>query len=287
MRIARPPTELTRNETFAVVDGAIGTELIGRGADASRLELENLTHPARVLEVARAYVQAGAQLLRTNSFQANRVALEARGVREDVTTLNRRAAELALEAARGNARVVGSIGPIGIRRRSPHVEVERARAAYAEQAEALVSGGAALLLLETFVDLDEAELALEAVSNSGVLCGVSMSFDAASGEPQSLGGATPSDLCAVAERHGAPWVGANCGRGLWRIEAVIEAFSKSRLPVWLAPSAGVPGTIPIATADDFARLAARLRGTNVAFFGGCCGTDPSFVRAIAECSNTS
>jgi 5-methyltetrahydrofolate--homocysteine methyltransferase len=286
MRTARPPTELTRNETFAVVDGAIGTELIGRGADPSRLELENLTHPARVLEVARAYLQAGAQLLRTNSFQANRVALEARRVREDVTTLNRRAAELALEAARGNARVVGSIGPIGIRRRSPQVEVERARSAYAEQAEALVSGGAALLLLETFVDLDEAELALEAVSNSGVRCGVSMSFDVASGEPQTLGGATPSDLCAVAERHGAAFVGANCGSGLWRFESVIASLSKSRLPIWLTPSAGVPGSVPTATADDFARLATRLHGTNVAYFGGCCGTDPSFVRAITECSNT-
>jgi methionine synthase I (cobalamin-dependent) len=240
MRTARPPTELTRNETFVVVDGAIGTELIGRGADASRLELENLTHPARVLEVARAYVQAGAQLLRTNSFQANRVALEARGVREDVTTLNRRAAELALEAARGNARVVGSIGPIGIRRRSPQVEV-----------------------------------------NSGVRCGVSMSFDVASGEPRTLGGATPGDLCAVAERHGAAFVGANCGNGLWRIESVIASLSKSRLPLWLTPSAGVPGSVPIATADDFVRLAAQLRGTNVAYFGGCCGTDPSFVRAIA------
>jgi 5-methyltetrahydrofolate--homocysteine methyltransferase len=282
MLTARAPTQLARNETLAVVDGAIGTELIRRGADPSCLELENVRQPARVLDIARSYLQAGAQLLRTNSFQANRVALEARGVREGVTTLNRRAAELALDAAGTNARVVGSIGPIGIRRRTPHVELERARAAYAEQAEALVSGGVSLLLLETFVDLDEAEFALDAISNSGVPCGVSMSFDVANGEPRSLGGAAPSELCAVAERRGAAFVGANCGSGLLGIEAVIVALSKSRLPIWLTPSAGVPGAVPIATADDFARLIARLRDTNVAFFGGCCGTDPSFVRAIAE-----
>ncbi len=273
---------MARNGTLTVVDGAIGTELIRLGAEASCIELENVRAPLRVLELARSYVEAGAELLRTNSFQANRIALEARGVGEDVIGLNRRAAELALEAARGRARITGSIGPIGMRRRSPAIEAERARAAYAEQAAALVSGGAALLLLETFVDLDEAELALDAIAESGVPYGISMSFDLVDGEPQSLGRATPAELSALAEARGALFVGANCGTGLLGIEATIDALSKSRLPVWLTPSAGVPGTVPSATAADFARLAARLRDGNVAYFGGCCGTDPSFVRAITE-----
>ena len=266
------------------MDGAIGTELVRRGADFACLELDNLRDPERVLALGRAYAAAGAALLRTNSFQANRVALEHRGLCENVTRLNRRAAELALEAAGDSARVVGSIGPVGIRRRSPEVEAERARAAYTEQAEALVEGGAALLLLETFVDLDEVELALDALSNSGVPCGVAMSFEVAQprAEPRSLGGATPAELCSLAEARGAAFVGASCGSGLFRIEAVLEALSKSRLPVWLTPSAGVPGSGPSATADDFARLYTRLCGSNVAYFGGCCGTDPSFVRAIAE-----
>ncbi len=273
---------MARNGTLTVVDGAIGTELLRLGAEPSCLELENVRAPLRVLELARSYVEAGAELLRTNSFQANRIALEARGLSEDVVALNRRAAELALEAAGGRALVIGSMGPIGTRRRSPAVQAERARAAYAEQAAALVSGGAALLLLETFVDLDEAELALDAIAASGAAYGISMSFDLVGGEPRSLGGATPAELCALAEARAACFVGASCGTGLLGIEATLAALSKSRLPVWLTPSAGVPGTMPSATPVDFARLAARLRASNVAYFGGCCGTDPSFVRAISE-----
>ncbi len=276
---------MSRNGTLTVVDGAIGTELLRRGADPSSLELENLRQPRRVLELARSYVEAGAALLRTNSFQANRIALEARGLREDVVTLNRRAAELALEAAGGRAQVAGSMGPIGMRRRSPAIDAQRARAAYAEQAAALVSGGAALLLLETFVDLDEAELALEAIADSGVPYGVSMSFELVDGALRTLGGATPAELCALAESRQALFVGANCGTGLLGIEATIALLSKSRLPIWLTPSAGVPGSVPSATAADFARLAVKLRASNVAYFGGCCGTDASFVRAIGDSLN--
>jgi 5-methyltetrahydrofolate--homocysteine methyltransferase len=109
-----------------------------------------------------------------------------------------------------------------------------------------------------------------------------MSFDLVDGEPRSLGGSTPAELCALAEGRAALFVGANCGTGLLGIEATIDALSKSRLPVWLTPSAGVPGIFPSATAADFARLAVKLEASNVAYFGGCCGTDPSFVRAISE-----
>jgi len=282
MKSPESPELLARAETLTVVDGAIGTELLHHGVDPRRTALANRTARARVQELARAYVDAGAGVLRTNSFQANRIALAEQGLEAETRELNRLSAELVREASRGRARVFGSIGPIGIERRSPRVELERARDAYAEQGRALVDGGVDCLLLETFVDLEEAELALDALSSSGVPRGVSMSFDVGSGLPRSLGGATPAALCAAAERHGAAFVGANCGDGLFRIDAVLEAFSNSRLPIWLTPSAGVPGAAPCATAADFARLGARLHGTRVAFFGGCCGTDPSYVSAIAR-----
>jgi methionine synthase I (cobalamin-dependent) len=267
-----------------VLDGALGSELLRRGADPQCLEATNLTNPSLVLELIGDYVKAGANFVGTNSFQANAVALAAGGWARKAGTLNRAAARLSREAAGDGTLVIGSIGPIGVRLRRPRVDPERARDAYAEQAKALEAGGADALVLETLVDLEEAELALEVLAREvSIPFGVSMSFDSSSAGPRTTTGATPEALSALARRNGAAFVGANCGDGFENAETVARALLPSGLPVWVKPSAGLPSVRPF---DAFARsrfaaLGPRLSELGVAAFGGCCGTDPELVALLS------
>jgi methionine synthase I (cobalamin-dependent) len=266
-----------------VLDGAFGSWLLARGADRACLEASNLTHPSLVLELARSYVRAGAEFVGTNSFQANSVALAAYGLEHQTAAINRAAARLSREAAGDGAAVIGSIGPVGVTVREPRLEPARACDAYAEQAAALAEGGADALVLETLVDLEEAELALEVLAREATVpFGVCMSFNRGANGPVTPTGATPEALAAAARRHGAAFVGANCGDGFAQSEALARALLGSGLPVWLKPSAGLPadGPFDAAARARFVELGPRLAALGVSAFGGCCGTDPELVAAL-------
>lgn len=270
-----------RHGVLRVLDGAFGSELLARGADPSCLEAANLREPRLVLELVRDYVHAGAELVGTNSFQANRVALAARGLSHRTGAINRAAAALSREAAGDAAWVMGTLGPIGARFREPRPEPSLVRDAYAEQAAALVAGGVDALVLETLVDLEEAELALEVLAREvRVPFGICMSFGDRLVTPA---GATPEGLSSAARRHGALFVGANCGDGFAASEALARALLPSGLPVWLKPSAGLPSAnraFDAAARERFLDLAPRLSALGVAAFGGCCGTDPALIAAL-------
>jgi methionine synthase I (cobalamin-dependent) len=277
------PIEFFRQARRIVVDGAHGTELRKRGIVADCLESANLSQPELVTALVREYVDAGAELVRTNTFQANAIALGAHGLERDTTRINQAAVRLCREGAAGRAHVVGSIGPVGFRLRTPGTDPGRARDAYTEQALALEAGGAGALLLETLIDPEEVRLALDALSRAVTIpIGVCMTFGVAAGESLAGGGATPERLLRLAEDHGATFVGANCGRGLEGMDTLATSLSKSRLPVWLSPSAGFAGSgQAFASAEAFAELGERAWSLGVAFYGGCCGTDPSFIRALS------
>ena len=272
-----------RSSRLIVLDGAFGSELRARGADPTCLEASNLANPSLVLKLARDYVGSGAEFVGTNSFQANSIALAEHGLAAKTSAINRAAARLSREAAEDTALVLGSIGPIGVWLRRPTIEPARARDAYAEQAAALAEGGADALVLETLIDLEEVELALELLSRETSLpFGVCMSFGQGPSGTTTPEGGTLEALARLARKYGAAFVGANCGQGPSACEALARALLPSGLPVWLKPSAGLPadGPFDAGARGRFVELAPRLSALGVAAFGGCCGTDPALIGAL-------
>jgi 5-methyltetrahydrofolate--homocysteine methyltransferase len=272
----------------AILDGGWGTEFLARGGQPGEcFELWNLDQPEKVLDVARSYVSAGSDIVLTNSFGANQVMLERHGHADRARAMNRAAAALSREAAGDDALVFGSMGPSGKLVSMGEIEEIRLRDAYAEQALALVEGGADALVLETLADLAEVEIGLHALRDAvRVPFGVCMTFDAGPRKLRSMMGATPEALLEVALAGGASFVGANCGAGVEDYLAVAEVLGRDRrLPVWIKPNAGLPvledGRAVYRTRpDEFAAFGPRFFALGVTMLGGCCGTSPDFVRAL-------
>ncbi|MBV9126422.1 MAG: homocysteine S-methyltransferase family protein, partial [Planctomycetes bacterium] len=191
-----------------VTDGAWGTQLQALGLPTGACADEwNLSHPDLVERVARGYGEAGSQVLLTNTFRAHRLALQAHGLAKQVDEINRASVAISRRAA-GSALVFASIGPSGQRFLPGQVPVEELREAFAEQARFLAAAGADALVLETFLDLDEAQVALAAARETGLPVVVCMVF--AEGKP----GVTPEQAAVVLTAAGADVMGANCGQGI-------------------------------------------------------------------------
>ena len=274
-----------------VLDGGWATELQKRGLlTGSCPDLWGAQHPDAVLEVARSFVEAGADAILTNSFRTNRLALRDLGAADRVAELAEQAALLSRRAAGGKAAVFGSIGPSGYLVMTHQVPRERLWAAYAEAAEALQWGGVDGLVLETFSELEELRIALQACRRSTDLpVVVCMSFDAGADRFYTQLGVKPQDLAAMAEKFGADAVGANCGTGPDDAVAVAAILRQhTRLPVWIKANAGLPTTgidgrlsYP-AGYREFAACAEQLLDLGVTFIGGCCGAGPACIQAIRD-----
>jgi len=271
-----------------VTDGAWGTELQKLGlAPGEHPDLWNLSHPDRVEEVAARYVQAGSDVILTNTFRSNRVALGPNAARADVPSLNARGVEISRLAAAGRARVFASVGPAGKMLMTGEVTEEELSAAFTEQCHALASAGADAILIETMADLEEARIAVKAARTTGLPVIASMVFDSGRDKDRTMMGATPEQAAAALTEAGADVIGANCGLG---IEGYIPVCARLRratdLPIWIKPNAGMPemvdGRITYrTTAEEFASGARRLESAGADFIGGCCGTTPAFLRAVA------
>src|SRR5919109_940592 len=204
-------TELDRR--VLVCDGAMGTMLYGRGIFLNRSFDElNLTQPDLVAEVHQAYVRAGADVIETNTFGANRVKLGTFGLVDRVYAINAQGARIARHAARDQAWVAGAIGPLGIRIEPwGRTGVDEAEAFFTEQASALLEGGVELFVLETFRDLNEIGAAIRAVRG---LCDLPIVAQVTTEEDgNTLDGASPDVFVPELERHGADVVGVNCSIG--------------------------------------------------------------------------
>jgi 5-methyltetrahydrofolate--homocysteine methyltransferase len=271
-----------------LTDGAWGTELQSLGLsprDCS--DGWNLLQPDLVREIARSYVDAGSRVILTNTFRANTISLAGWRLESVADEINRAGARLSREAAEGRAWVFGSMGPTGEQLALSHLRREAAYAAFAEQATALAEGGVHALLLETFSDIEEARIALRAVRTTGLPAIVSFAFPAGRNQERTTTGATPEQVAKAMTEAGADAVGANCGS----IEAYIAVCGRMRvathLPVWMKPNADVPrdadGTAARITAHEyFARHAPSLVEAGAVFVGGCCGSTPSLIRAVAQ-----
>jgi methionine synthase I (cobalamin-dependent) len=244
--------------------------------------------PQRVLELQRAFVDAGSDVIVTCSFGATGLRLEDTPLAGRTREVNVRAAELAREGADGGALVAGSMGPTG-RLCEPlgPLDLRTCADAYAEQAAALAAGGADLLLLETFFALEEALAAIEGVQRvSDLPLVVTFSFDQGT---RTMMGLSAADVAGAIVPLGVAAVGANCGRSLEDNDAVVDDFlgAAPGIPVWAKPNAGVPKMVGDAVVyeADPETLAAHARSyveRGVRIVGGCCGSTPAHVEAIAR-----
>jgi 5-methyltetrahydrofolate--homocysteine methyltransferase len=272
-----------------VTDGAWGTQLQQLGLDNGGCPDEwNLSHPDRVEEVPRAYVESGSDIVLTNTFRANRLALASYGLADRVAEINQAAAKISLRAAGDRANVFGSIGPSGKMLLAGDVTEAQLAEAFAEQAEALAAAGVAALVIETMAELAEAKIALAAAKNTGLSVVVCMVFDSGKELDRTMMGDTPQRVAAELTSAGADVVGANCGQGIESYVGICRQLrAATDLPIWIKANAGVPqienGEIVYrTTAAEFGAHGPALVAAGAQFVGGCCGTGPEFIRALVE-----
>ncbi len=269
-------------------DGAMGTMLQQAGLPAGSCpEGWNIDHQALITSVHRRYVEAGADIIETNTFGANRIKLEHYGLQSQVAALNA-AAVLAARASCGpRTKVAGSVGPTG-KFIAPLGELSFALAydVFYEQIAALAQAGVDMIIIETIIDIQEmraALLAAKAATNKPVVCQLSFGADG-----RTLTGTDPRTAAVVLEAMGADVLGANCSLGPAQLVPVIAELTAScALPVSVQPNAGMPELIrgqtifPMGPAD-MAAWVPKLLAAGASYLGGCCGTTPEHIKAIRE-----
>jgi len=281
-------TELLAERTVLLADGATGTNYQAMGiAPGVAPEEWVFDAPDKVVELHRRFADAGSDLVLTCTFGATTPRLADGPLAGRAVEVNRRAAELAREAVGDNRLVAGSLGPTG-QLVEPYGLLTRdvAVAAYAEQAAALAAGGVDVLVLETFFSLDEALWALEGARGASDLPLVaSFSFDQGTRTMMGLGAA---EMVAAVEPLGVAALGANCGRSLADMDLLVdELFAAApSVPLWIKPNAGIPRVVGDevvydAGPDDLAAHVAGYVARGVRIVGGCCGSTPEHVAAIA------
>ncbi len=273
-----------------IADGATGTNLQKVGlAGGMHAEDWVLDCPEKILDLEKAFIAAGSDIILTCTFGATRPRLKGAKHAEDVVAINQRAAELAREAARGHDVIVGgSMGPLGqlLKPYGP-VTPEEARAAFTEQARALAAGGANLLVIETHFAFEEATAAFEAArSVTDLPIVVSFSYDRGT---RSMMGAKPANVIKTYQGFGAAMVGANCGTTLENMETIVGEYAAAApgFPLWAKPNAGMPRlesgqTLYDVTPNEMATFARRYFELGARVVGGCCGSTPQHVEAVAR-----
>jgi homocysteine S-methyltransferase len=269
-----------------VCDGAMGTMLYARGVFINKsFDGLNLTQPDLVEDVHREYVRAGADILETNTFGANRIRLASFGLADSLQSINAEGVRLARQAAGRQAFVAGAIGPLGIRIEPwGKTGVDEARDYFREQAKALAEAGVDLFVLETFRDLNEAGAAIDAVRSVSDLPIVAQMTTEEDGN--TLDGTPPERFAPELERRGAAVIGVNCAVGPAPMLETIERMEAvTRLPLSAQPNAGKPRDVEgrniyLCSPEYMASYARRFVQHHVRIVGGCCGTTPEHIRQI-------
>lgn len=285
MRI--PFTDFLKNN-LVLFDGAMGTEIYNKGVFINTCYDElNLTRPSLIQEIHKKYIEAGADVIETNTFGANRLKLQRHGLEEKVYEINLKGATIARESAGEDIYVAGSIGPLNVRLEpwGPLSETE-AQEIFMEQAQGLIDGGVDLIILETFSDLHLIQQALQAIKNNfqiAVIAQMTISNDGFS-----LFGTPPELFAHKIMLWGADVVGINCSVGP---KPMLDALEKMtgvvNIPISIMPNAGTPvdvegRNIYLATSDYFAEYTRRFIQAGARIVGGCCGTDHTFIREMRK-----
>ena len=283
--------DLLANQTI-LADGAMGTMLHARGIGFDKCFDElNMTNPSAVAEIHREYIEAGAQLIITNTFGANRFKLSKHGLQDDVVEINKASVDLArrvVSASFKDVLVAGDVGPLGVRI-APfgRVQPEQAREAFAEQIKALAEAGVDLIVIETFSDLYEIQEAIKAAKETGdlpVVASVTFTRD-----DRTLLGDEPMKVARTLRDAGADVIGVNCSGGPAQLLRILKQM-KQAVPegkFWVKPNAGWPeqvgGRIMYpADADYFGDYALSFRESGAGVVGGCCGTTPQHIAVMKK-----
>ncbi|HEX7577849.1 MAG TPA: homocysteine S-methyltransferase family protein, partial [Verrucomicrobiae bacterium] len=283
-------------ERHLVCDGAMGTQLMLAGLESGACgELWNLTHPDRVLGIQRRYADAGADCLITNTFGGSRIMLKRHNHVDDLRAINQAGVRIAREAFGGrDGYVLGDVGPLGaILEPYGDLSQDEARAAYEEQARALIEAGADAIIIETQTSLDEIGIAIDAAKAAGAPCIIaSLAYDLSADKTfyVTMMGVQPAAAAEFVEERGANIVALNCGTGMDMAGAakVSEIYRQHcKLPVMVQPNAGLPvlekgkAVYKQSPADMAGGVAGALKaGANI--IGSCCGSTPEHTRAIHQ-----
>ncbi len=276
------------SEAPVLTDGAWGSMFLAAGLAPGELgDLWNLTHPERVAAVPRAYVEAGSRIILTNTFRSNRITLAAHGLEDKIVELNRAGVEISRQAAAGRALVFGSTGPTGKLLMMGETTRAELLDVFGEQFDILASAGVDALIIETMSDLEEATIAVEAARRTGLPVVACMVFDSGKNKDRTMMGVTPEQAARALEEAGADIIGANCGQGPAGYVSICRRLSAATdLPLWIKPNAGLPElvegrTVYRTTPQEFAVQMPSIIAAGASFVGGCCGTTPDYIRAMA------
>jgi methionine synthase / methylenetetrahydrofolate reductase(NADPH) len=277
-----------------LADGAMGTVLYARGIFINRCYDElNLSDPGLILSIHEEYLQAGAEILETNTFGANRIRLARHGLAGKVVEINAAGVKLAREAVEhlrekqaGEAWVAGSVGPLGVRLEPlGPTSLGEAREAFAEQIRALAQAGVDMLFIETMPALNEAREAIEAAREAAPDLPV-VAMVTVDDEGNCLDGSSPQQAAALLSEWGAHAIGVNCSTGPATVLTAIEAMrAATDLPLAALPNAGMPRAVEgrniyLTSPEYMASFARKAIRAGAQIVGGCCGTTPNHIRAM-------
>jgi 5-methyltetrahydrofolate--homocysteine methyltransferase len=290
--------ERLKNEKALVSDGATGTNLQNVGLVAGAIpEGWVLDQPEKILALEESFVDAGSDIILTCTFGGTRLRLRESPLAQRVEEINRRAVELARQAAskRPGTLVAGSIGPTGLLIKpygpaSPEEVVDT----YEEQTRGLVAGGVDLLVIETMFAINEAQAALEGVRRVTPEMPVIVSFSYDRGT-RSMMGVKPSDVVKTFKPLGVAAIGANCGTSLENMEKILGEYLTAApdMAYWIKPNAGLPElgenneAVYKVTPEGMAEYAQKFVGMGARIVGGCCGSTPGHIAAIAKAVKSS
>ncbi len=289
--------ERIRQGTF-LLDGAMGTQLIARGVEAGRCnDYLNIDSPDTIFEIHQSYLQAGSDAVLTNTFGANKFVLARHGFSDKVEEINTAAAKIARRAAGEQKYVLGDIGPSGgFLKPLGDLKPEELKDAFAEQAKALLAGGVDGFIIETETALDEITIVIEAAKS---VCGellvfASMAFDKVADGFRTMMGVDVESAVAKMVSLGVDAVGFNCGTLLLdeyvelagKFVSTVKASSANVL-IYAEPNAGKPQLVDgravyKVSPEDFAAAAEKIHSAGVNIVGGCCGTGPEHIEAVAN-----
>lgn len=281
-----------KNNGILIFDGALGTMLQAKGLKPGECpELWNITRSSDVREIAELYLNAGSDIISTNSFGASRIKLSRFGLAEKAIEINRTAAAICREAAGNDKHVAGSIGPTGKMLMMGDVTENELSDAFSEQAIALEQGGADIIIIETMSADDEASLAVKAArANTKCAIVITMTF---SGDPNggyhTMMGVSPEEMVFSMKEAGAHIIGSNCGNGIREMVDIAKLIrsADNKIPVIIQANAGMPDLIDGKTVfhespELMASFVPELIRSGVSIIGGCCGTTPDHIKQIAK-----
>jgi len=282
--------DLAKKKTV-VFDGAMGTMLMAAGLKAGESpELWNIEKPSLVTDIHRRYYEAGSDAVHTNTFGGNAIKLADRGLSDRMETINVEAAKLAREACPAGKFVAGDIGPTGkLIKPLGDMVLEEAEETFFRQAQALIKGGVDLISIETMFSLEEALAALRASKRLGKVPVIAaLTFNRTKKGFFTMMGEGVNQAVSAFEQAGADVIATNCSLGSRdMIDLTKELRAATRKPILVQPNAGKPVTQKGVTSyqqtpAEFAKDGMEIKNSGADMIGGCCGTNPEFIRALAE-----